>query len=65
MNKLTGFEIETLSVTIERHTVVIDIKFPINSAIFVHRGISLMMKGMGSMGQIQSYLLAKSETIIW
>ena len=24
-----------------------------------------MMKGMGSMGQIRSYLLAKSEIIIW
>ena len=50
MNKLTGFEIETLSGSIERRTVFIYVYFPINRAFFV---------------QIRSYLLAKSEIIIW
>lgn len=34
MNKLAGFEIETLSGFIERRTVFIDIYFPINSAFW-------------------------------
>ena len=50
MNKLTGFEIETLSGSIERRIVFIDIYIPINRAFFV---------------QIRSYLLMKSEIIIW
>ena len=68
MNKLTGFEIETLFVSIEHRIVFMDKYFTMKSAFFVLKDIkrNIINNERHELDGVNPKLLVtKSETYIW